>query len=99
MVNGLALSPAAIAGSGRYAAISFSLSQASDVTILVLDAKGAVVRTLTKPARAAGKVAIRYYGFDGSGHHEPAGNYQVLVVASNANGSGTAESPLQIGAP
>jgi hypothetical protein len=98
-VNGLKLSPAAIAGSGQYAAITFSLSQASDVTILVLDAKGTVVRTLTKPARAAGKVAIRYYGFDGSGHHEPTGNYQVLVVASNANGSGTAESPLQIGAP
>jgi hypothetical protein len=99
LVNGLALSPAAIAGSGTYAAITFSLSQASDVTVLVLDAKGTVVRTLTKPARAAGKVAIRYYGFDGSGHHEPAGNYQVLVVASNANGSGTAESALQIGAP
>ena len=32
------------------------------MTILVLDAKGTVVRTLTKPARAAGKVAIRYYG-------------------------------------
>ena len=73
VVNGLALSPAAFTGSGTYAAITFSLSQASDVTILVLDAKGTVVRTLTKPARAAGKVAIRYYGFDGPGHHEPPG--------------------------
>jgi hypothetical protein len=29
----------------------------------------------------------------------PAGNYQVLVVASNASGSGTAEAALTISAP
>ena len=58
-----------------------------------------MVRTLTRPARAAGSLAIRYYGFDGAGHRVPTGKYQVLVVASNANGSGTAESPLQIDAP
>jgi flagellar hook assembly protein FlgD len=69
------------------------------VTILVLNGNGMVVRTLTKPAQAAGTVKMRYYGFDGHGHREPPGNYQVVVVASNANGSGTAQSPLQIDAP
>jgi FlgD Ig-like domain len=99
-VSGLALSPPSIpARPQSHTTITFSLSQASDVTVLVLNQKGAVVRMLTRPVRPAGTLAIRYYGFDGAGHREPAGTYQVLVVASNANGSGTAESPLQIDSP
>jgi hypothetical protein len=57
-----------------------------------------VLPTLPRPAKAAGGLTVQYYGFNGSGQREPAGNYQVLVVASNANGSGTAEAPLTIGA-
>jgi hypothetical protein len=60
---------------------------------------GTMVRTLARPAQAPGSHTIRYYGFNGSGHRVPAGKYQVLVVASNAHGSGTAESPLEIDAP
>ncbi len=98
--SGLALSPSAIqARAGSHTIITVSLSQASDVTVLILDQKGTVVRTLSRPARPAGALAVRYYGFDGAGHRVPAGHYQVLVVASNANGRGSAESPLQIGAP
>jgi flagellar hook assembly protein FlgD len=69
------------------------------VTILVLNSEGTVVRTLTRPAHAAGNLRIQYYGYNGSGQREPAGSYRVLVVASNANGSGTAEAPLTINAP
>jgi hypothetical protein len=99
-VNGLALTPAAVTASAHsHATISFQLTQAADVTILVLNSEGTVVRTLTRPAKAAGGLTVQYYGFNGSGQREPAGNYQVLVVASNANGSGTAEAPLTIGAP
>ena len=100
VASGLEVSPASIqARTGSYTSITVSLSQASDVTVLILDQKGTVVRTLSRPARPAGTLAVRYFGFDGAGHRVRAGNYQVLVVAGNASGSGTAQSPLQIGAP
>jgi hypothetical protein len=100
VASGLEVSPASIqARTGSYTTITVSLSQASDVTVLILDQKGTVVRTLSRPARPAGTLAVRYFGFDGAGHRVRAGNYQVLVVAGNASGSGTAQSPLQIGAP
>ena len=99
-ISALALSPATVAPTAKsHATITFGLSQASDVTVLVLNSDGTVVRTLTKPTHAAGRLTVRYYGFNGSGKRVPAGNYHVLVVASNANGSGTAETALTIGAP
>jgi hypothetical protein len=99
-VSGLALSPQAVAARPQeHTTITFRLSQASDVTVLVLDRTGTVVRTMARPAQAAGSLTVRYYGFNGSGHRVPPGQYQVLVVASNAHGSGTAQSPLQIDAP
>jgi hypothetical protein len=99
-VSALALSPATVTASAKsHATITFGLSQASDVTVLVLNSDGTVVRTLTKPAHAAGQLTVRYYGFNGAGKRVPAGSYQVLVVASNANGSGTAEAALTISAP
>jgi hypothetical protein len=98
-VSGLALSPAAFAAQPQqHTTIAFSLNQASDVTVLVLDQAGTVVRTLARPALAPGSHTIRYYGFNGAGHRVPTGQYQILVVASNANGSGTAESSLEIDA-
>jgi hypothetical protein len=99
-VNGLALSPAALTASGQnHTVIRFSLNQAADVTVLVLDDHGTVVRTLIRPTHGAGKLTIPYYGYNGSGQREPAGSYRVLVVASNASGTGTAETPLTIDAP
>ena len=100
VVSGLALSPSAFtARPQERTAITFSLNQASDVTVLVLDQAGTVVRTLARPAQAPGSHTIRYYGFNGAGHRVPTGQYQVLVLASNAHGSGTAEAPLEIDAP
>ena len=100
VVSGLALSPPAIPARPQgHTSITFSLRQAADVTVLVLNPEGAVVRMLARPAQPAGTLAVRYYGFDGAGHREPAGKYQVLVVASNAHGSQTAQSPLQINSP
>ena len=100
VVSGPELSPAAIqARAGSHATITVSLSQASDVTVVILNEKGVAVRTLSRPVQPAGTLAVRYYGFDGAGHRVPAGKYQVLVVASNAKGSGTAQSPLQVSSP
>jgi hypothetical protein len=90
-VSGLALSPHAfVASPQEHTTVTFSLRQASDVTVLIIDKTGTVVRTLAKPAQAPGSHTIRYYGFNGAGHRVPNGQYQVLVVASNAQGSGTA---------
>ena len=99
-VSGLALSPHAFVASPReHTTITFSLSQASDVTVLVIDKTGTVVRTLAKPAQAPGSHTLRYYGFNGAGHRVPTGQYRVRVVASNAHGRGTAQAPLEIDAP
>jgi hypothetical protein len=100
VVSGLALSPSTFAARPQeHTTITFSLNQACDVTALVLDQNGTVVRTLARPAQAPGSHTIRYAGFNGAGHRVPTGKYQVLVVASNAHGSGTAQSPLEIDAP
>jgi flagellar hook assembly protein FlgD len=78
--------------------IGFQLGQASDVTVLVLKADGTIVRQIARPARAVGKIAVPYYGYDGSGHRLPAGTYQVLIVASNATGSSTVQTTLTLDA-
>jgi hypothetical protein len=99
-ISGLALSPATLTpSSSNHTAISFTLNQAANVTICILDDQGAVVRTLSKPGHAAGAVSVSYYGFNGSGKALPAGSYTVLVVTSNAQGSSTAETKLTISAP
>ena len=99
-VSGLALNPSAFTAQPQeHTAITFSLNQGSDVTVLVLDQTGTVVRTIARPALAPGSHAVPYYGFNGSGHRVPAGQYHVVVVASNAHGSGTAQSSLKIDAP
>lgn len=99
-ISGLALSPATLAPSSEnHTAISFTLNQAANVTICILDSQGAVVRTLSKPGHAAGAVSVSYYGFNGSGKVLPSGSYTVLVVTSNAQGSSTAETKLAITAP
>ena len=99
-VSGLSMNPPAFTAQPKaHTAITFSLNQGSDVTVLVLDQTGTVVRTIGRPALAPGSHAIPYYGFNGSGHRVPTGQYQVVVVASNAHGSGTAQSSLEIDAP
>ncbi|MEP7024137.1 MAG: FlgD immunoglobulin-like domain containing protein [Actinomycetota bacterium] len=94
---GLTVSPATLTPDGTdHVDISFTLSQPADVTVCILNASNTVVRQISKPGRAAGKVTVPYYGFDGAGHHIPAGNYTVLVVASNSQGSSTGEGGLTI---
>jgi hypothetical protein len=92
------LAMAGLTKSGRNRiSIKFRLTEASDVTALIINDNGTVVRTLSEPTHAAGRVTIRYYGYDSAGQRVPAGTYRVVVVASNANGSGTAEGTLTIG--
>jgi flagellar hook assembly protein FlgD len=62
----------------------------------VLNANGKVTRTVAKPGAAAGPVTIKYLLFQRVGHNLPAGQYTVVVVASNTNGSGSAAGALTI---
>ena len=78
--------------------ITFRIGQAADVTVLVLRTDGTVARQIDKPAHAAGQLTVPYYGYAGSGVRLPAGTYQVMIVATNGNGSATAETPLTISA-
>jgi hypothetical protein len=99
-LTGLNLSPAQFAGSGsNHTTIGFRIGQAADVTVLVLAADGTVVRQIAKAARAAGQVSVPYYGYTDGGTRLPAGAYRVLVVASNASGSASAEATLTISTP
>jgi hypothetical protein len=99
-ITALAVSPTSFAASGQnHTVITITLAHAADVTVCVLDHQGKMVRQVSRPGRAAGQVRVPYYGYDGSGHRLPPGQYQILVVASNAQGSSTAEAPLTITAP
>jgi hypothetical protein len=97
-ISGLALSPAGLTSAGR-TTISFTLARSSDVTICILNSHSVVVRQLTKPGRPPGHVRVTYNGANTAGRPLPAGTYTVLVVASNAQGSATAETRLTMTAP
>ncbi|MDQ2810897.1 MAG: hypothetical protein M3Z75_03200 [Actinomycetota bacterium] len=98
-VTGLTLSPAQFAGGGdNHTVITFRIGQSADVTVLVLRPDGTVVRQMDKPAHAAGQLTMPYYGYTDSGVRLPAGTYEVLIVASNGNGSATEGAPLTISA-
>lgn len=99
-VKGLTVSPSAFAAAtGGSATISFTLAQQAYVTVCVLGSDGSVQRLISRPGSAVGLVSIDYNGTGPDGHRLPAGRYQVLVVASNATGSATAETTLTLGGP
>ena len=64
------------------------------MSICVLNSQGDLVRELDRPGLPAGWATQRYYGYDQQHRLLPAGRYQVLVMASNAKGSATAERGL-----
>jgi hypothetical protein len=96
----LALNPRAVGlNSERSASLTFNLSQKANVTVCVLNGNGIVMRTVARPGTRGGPVTITYLLYRRLSHRLPAGHYTVLVVASNASGSGTAATPLTITLP
>ncbi len=53
----------------------------------------------SKLSVAAGRHSPSYLGRDSSGHLLPAGSYPILIVASNSQGSATAQVTLTISGP
>jgi hypothetical protein len=99
-ISGLTASPATFAeGSSNHATLSFTLTQRADITIAVLNSRGAVVRQQAFPNRAAGPVTYKYFGHNGRDQLVAPGRYPVLIVASNVHGSSIAEKVLTITAP
>jgi flagellar hook capping protein FlgD len=93
----LALNPATVAASAQAnATLSFQLSQNANITVCVLNASGKVVRTIARPGTKAGVVTIRYLTYQRVGHSLAAGQYTVLVVASNSGGSASAAHSLTV---
>lgn len=99
-VSALTLSPGSVSVTAQAGAtLSFALSQQANVTICVLNAGGRVMRTVARPVSKAGTATVKYLVFQRAGHELPAGQYTVLVVASNTRGSSSAAAPLAITAP
>jgi hypothetical protein len=96
-IYGLQVRPAVLRpGGGRHVLVSFTLRRGADVTVCILGGGGSVLRTLARPRRSAGRAAVPYYGHSGEETYLRPGRYTVLVVASNAGGSATAETTLTI---
>jgi len=98
-VTGLTATPTRFTADGHaHATLTFTLTRAANITVCVLDSRGAVIRQMARPRAAAGPVKVSFYGF-AAGRPVPAGRYPVLVVASNVHGSSTAEAVLTIRSP
>jgi hypothetical protein len=96
-LTGLGVSPATLTPDGTAnVKIAFTLGHAANVTVCILNSDNTVVRQISRPGLAAGSASISYYGFNGHSAKIPAGKYTVLIVASNGQGSDTAEGNLTI---
>lgn len=81
--------------SGSPATINFSLAQAAtQVTVSVLDATGATVKTVTAGAAGSGEGSVAWDGTDNSGKQLASGAYSFSVSAKDANGNSVASSSL-----
>jgi flagellar basal-body rod modification protein FlgD len=68
--------------------LAFSLGgKAATTTITIRNQSGAAVRTIDAGAHAAGITQLRWDGRDDAGNVQPAGTYQIVVTASDANGN------------
>ena len=61
------------------AKISYTLPQAGNISVQILDDSGNVVRTLDEGLQAAGDHVLEWDGRDGEGNLVPSGNYRVNV--------------------
>jgi flagellar hook assembly protein FlgD len=96
-VTGLRVTPESFtAGSQKRITISFILSQRADITVCVLDGRGALVHQLARPNHASGPVSIRYAGHAKGGQLLGPGRYRILIVASNAKGSAATEAEMTV---
>jgi len=81
--------------SGTSSNVNFNLAgDASQVTVSVLDASGAVVKTMTGGAMPAGEGSLAWDGTNNAGAALASGAYSFSVAAANASGASVAGTPL-----
>jgi flagellar hook assembly protein FlgD len=95
------LSPAVVTPNGdgiaESTAIAFSLSIAANVTVQVVNATGALVRSLASSrAFPAGRSTLVWEGRDGSGHLVSDARYTVRVVAASPGQSDSASRTVTV---
>lgn len=91
-VSGLAMNPDPVVRSGT---ASFQLSAPATVTARVLDAKGAVVRTLLAGvSKPSGSVSVTWDRKDANGRKVRSGTYSVAVSATDASGASATASDV-----
>jgi hypothetical protein len=94
-IQGLTVTPTTFQVRGsNHVTLSFTLTQAADITVCFLGSKGQVMHLLARPGVKAGPVRINYYG--ASERTTLVGAFPVLIVASNSHGSTSAESSVTI---
>lgn len=81
--------------SGNPASINMSLDRAANqVTVSVLDANGALVKTLTAGAMAAGAGSVAWDGTNNAGVQLSSGAYSFSIAALDADGNKVPGTPL-----
>ncbi len=79
---------------GTPSPLNFNLSETADqVGIVIKDANGLTVRTLTQGKTAAGDGAVAWDGKDGNGTVMPSGNYYFSVTGLKKDGSSFSGTP------
>jgi len=80
--------------SGSPSQLNFNLSETADqVGIVIKDANGLTVRTLTQSKTAAGDGTVAWDGKDGNGNLMPSGNYYFSVAGLKKDGSSFSGTP------
>ncbi len=83
---------------GEGAILSYSVpSSAEQVTVTIMDANGAAVRTLTAGQSAPGTSSVNWDGRDAQGNQLASGIYNVSVSGVNSAGNTVACQPLVTG--
>jgi hypothetical protein len=83
VVSGLAINPSPVKTTGT---VSFTLSSPASVTVQILDAKGAVVRTLLQGSAGAGTSTATWDRKTSTGAKAVRGTYTATVRATDAAG-------------
>jgi hypothetical protein len=96
-ISGLTLTQRALKVKGTlHTTIKFRLNAAATVSVLVLNSHGRVTHQKTLAQGRGGWAAMNYLGYAGTGQKQPAGSYRILLVATNAHSTTTAEVKLTI---
>jgi hypothetical protein len=93
-VTGLTVSPTPIKS---LAAIGFDLSGSATVSIVIVDSRGVVIRSLLNQSPvAAGHIAANWDRRDTAGRRVKPGSYVVRVVANSATDAAQEQKPITV---